>query len=209
MRGRRLERWGARFGPSLVAGLIRLLGFTLRFRLVDEGGFFRDGFPPAAIPVFWHNRLMMLPWAFARMGGPVRVSVMISQSKDGSLIADTAAKFSLEALRGSSSKGAAGVSRAALDTLAGGGWVGVTPDGPRGPVYTIKPGLVSLAQKTGAPIVPLRVTYGWKICATSWDRFQMPLPFSRMKLVIGKPLVLAPEETQEAAQARIKAALGE
>lgn len=199
------DRLLARLGPPLAAGFIRLLGATLRLRVVDQSGLLGGGPPPPAIAVFWHNRLLMLPWAFAHAKVPIRFSAMISRSKDGSLIADTAAKFGVTALRGSSSKGAAGASRAALDALAAGGWVGITPDGPRGPVYTVKPGLAGLAQKSGVPVVPFRVTYGWKIRARSWDRFQVPLPFSRMEVVIGKPVACDPDGMEE----QIRAALGE
>ena len=72
-------------------------------------------------------------------------------------------------------------------------------------IHTVKPGLVSLAEKSGAPVVPIRVTYGWKVRARSWDRFQVPLPFSRMRVVLGKPVTWEPD----GAEARIRAALGE
>lgn len=203
-----MSRWKdrrvRRLGPALAAGLIRCLGATLRVRVRDEAGFLGRTLPPAAIPVFWHNRLLMLPWFYRRLGIGAPLSVMISRSKDGALIADTAAKFGVGALRGSSSKGAAGVSRAALSELAAGRWVGVTPDGPRGPVYTLKPGLVSLARKAGVPVIPVTVHYGWKICAASWDRFQLPLPFSKTELVVGEPL--DPDSIDF--EARLVAALG-
>lgn len=200
-------KWGARLlaraGPALAAGFIRMLGATLRVTLRDEAGFLGDP-PPACVVVFWHNRILMMPWLYARLDGVHPLSVMISRSRDGSLIADTAAKFGVGALRGSSSKGAAGVSREALRALEAGQWVGITPDGPRGPVYEIKPGLASLVRGAGVPVVPVTVHYGWKVRATSWDKFQIPLPFSRAEWVFGRPI---PPETQDL-EARVKADLG-
>jgi lysophospholipid acyltransferase (LPLAT)-like uncharacterized protein len=186
-----------RFGPPLAAGFIRALGATLRIRVSDPHGVL-DAPPAAAVAVFWHNRIVMMPYIYARFRPQARLSTIMSRSKDGSLIADIAARFGVHAMRGSTSKGAAGVSRAALRALAEGGWVGITPDGPRGPVNTVKPGLASLVRKAQVPIVPVVVHYGWKIRASSWDRLQIPLPFSRVEVVVGKSIMPNEQELERA-----------
>ncbi len=200
-------KWGDRllhrFGPALVTGLIRGLGATLRLQVRDEHGFL-TGPRAGCVGVFWHNRILMMPWIYGRLHTGVPLSVMISRSKDGSLIADTAARFGVGALRGSSSKGAAEASREALRALAAGEWVGITPDGPRGPLHDVKPGLANLVRKARVPVMPVRVVYGWKLQAGSWDRFQIPLPFSRVEVVIGAPI--APDDPELAS--KVKAALG-
>ena len=70
----------------------------------------------------------------------------------------------------------------------------VTPDGPRGPRYRVNPGIVLLAQKTGAPVMPVRVTYSRCLRLKSWDRFMIPLPFARVDVVLDTPLDFAAVE---------------
>ncbi len=200
-------KWGDRLlnrlGPPLGAGLIRALGATLRLRVRDEHGFLQAP-PSACVGVFWHNRILMMPWVYENIRLRVKLSVMISRSKDGALIAGIASRFGVGALRGSSSKGAAEASREALRALAAGEWVGITPDGPRGPLHDVKPGLANLARKAQVPVIPVRVVYGWKIQARSWDRLQIPLPFSTIEVILCKPVM--PDEPQ--LEQKIKSALG-
>jgi len=73
----------------------------------------------------------------------------------------------------------------------------ITPDGPRGPCYVVQEGVMGLAQLTGLPIMPVSYYLGWKIRPKSWDRFQIPLPFSRCEMVFGTP-VRVPREASEA-----------
>ena len=73
------------------------------------------------------------------------------------------------------------------EVLASGRDVLITPDGPRGPAYELGPGIIFLAQKTGAPVVPVNMEYSscWRV--KSWDRFIIPKPFSKVRVVIGQP----------------------
>jgi lysophospholipid acyltransferase (LPLAT)-like uncharacterized protein len=73
----------------------------------------------------------------------------------------------------------------------------ITPDGPRGPRYVVQEGVMGLAQVTGLPIIPASYHLSWKVQAKSWDRFQIPLPFSRCEMVFGKP-VRVPREASDA-----------
>jgi lysophospholipid acyltransferase (LPLAT)-like uncharacterized protein len=79
----------------------------------------------------------------------------------------------------------------------------ITPDGPRGPRYQIRDGVIALAQLTGAPIVPVSNNTGWKWRLGSWDRFQIPLPFARCAIRYGEPMRV-PREATEAERERLR-----
>lgn len=199
-RADRLIRWWV---PRLAEVFIRALGATLRVSIRDEGGYLRNQTP--CVAVFWHNRLLMMPWMYGKMGIRLPLSVMISRSKDGQIITEVAARFGVGALRGSSSRGATEAVREGAQALQRKGLVGITPDGPRGPRYTIKPGMAHLARVAGVPVVPVTVHYGWKWQAKSWDGFQIPLPFSRAEWVVAAPI--SPQTSD--LETQVKAALGE
>jgi lysophospholipid acyltransferase (LPLAT)-like uncharacterized protein len=77
----------------------------------------------------------------------------------------------------------------------------ITPDGPRGPCYRLGRGIVFLAQITGEPVVPIHLDYSRYICLKSWDRFRIPLPFSRVEVTLGKPFYPRPTDSEEAFEA--------
>jgi len=118
----------------------------------------------------------------------------------------------METARGSTSKKGGIAVRELLRRIEAGSDAAFTPDGPRGPRYRVKPGVIQAAQLSGAAIVPVTYHLGWKKELRSWDRFQVPLPFSTCRLVWGKPLhvpsELSPEEI-EAWCARLAEKLGE
>jgi lysophospholipid acyltransferase (LPLAT)-like uncharacterized protein len=134
---------------------------------------------------------------------------IISRSRDGQFMTDVAAQFGIKAVRGSSSRHGVsamlGAIRAADDPRVD---LVITPDGPRGPRYQIQPGLVRLAQATGRPIVAVTCKLKWKWVLKSWDRFQIPLPFSTCRLITGEA-VLVSENASEAELAAIHARIAE
>lgn len=143
-------------------------------RLWDEGRPF--------ILAFWHGRLLMMPCCW-RPGVPMRM--LISQHRDGGLIADTIAHFRLGAVRGSSSqpakargKGGAQAIRDLVRLLRQGINIGITPDGPRGPFMRASDGVVALARLSGVPVLPVSAATRRRRLLSTWDRFQVPLPFS-------------------------------
>jgi lysophospholipid acyltransferase (LPLAT)-like uncharacterized protein len=103
------------------------------------------------IAAFWHGRQLMMP--FANKGK--RISILISQHRDGELIARTVARFGFHAVRGSTTRGGAGALRRLVRRARAGDLVVMTPDGPRGPRHVVQPGVLKLAMLTGLPIVPL------------------------------------------------------
>ena len=120
-------------------------------------------------------------------------------------------RFGIGSVRGSSSRRGSTALREMAAILAAGGDMAITPDGPRGPKYRLNPGVVKLAQITGAPIVPLHIAYSryWEI--RSWDAFRIPKPFARVTTTFG-PLHCVPPTTNDAAfeaeRARLEAVLG-
>ncbi|MES2308750.1 MAG: lysophospholipid acyltransferase family protein, partial [Verrucomicrobiota bacterium] len=130
---------------------------------------------------------------------------LISPSRDGEWITSIIQQFGFSAIRGSTSKKGALAFRELLKEIhKGKGDIGITPDGPRGPVYRVQPGVIRLSQFTGRPILPLTYHIRHKIELKSWDRFQIPLPLSEITLVIGKPRVIPRDLTDDQLQGEIE-----
>ena len=113
---------------------------------------------------------------------------LISASRDGDLVSILIERSGYGTIRGSSSRKGVIALRQLVDALAAGTNVLITPDGPRGPVYEASQGVVFLAQKTGAPVVPIHMEYSscWRL--KSWDRFVVPRPFAKLRAIFGAPL---------------------
>lgn len=161
------------------------------------------------ILAFWHRHLLLMPYAYRGR----RISVLISRSSDGELIARTVARFGIDATRGSSGpprKGGA----AGLRELLRKGWEGYdlafTPDGPRGPLGVVQPGVILAAAATGFPVQPVAIAATRCRRLRSWDRFLVPLPLATVHLVYGEPLSVprrqAPEAAARELQQRLDAA---
>ncbi|MEO0250263.1 MAG: DUF374 domain-containing protein [candidate division WOR-3 bacterium] len=141
--------------PPLVFIFLILLRLTLRIRHAEKEqvlGLLKAG--TGMIACFWHGRLLMMPFAHRR-----RVKVLISRHRDGEFIARVIRFFGLGAVRGSAGKeGQVSSFREMLNAIKQGWIIAITPDGPKGPRYKIKEGLIELARMSGRPIVPL--TFG-------------------------------------------------
>jgi lysophospholipid acyltransferase (LPLAT)-like uncharacterized protein len=164
---------------------MRTLGATLRFETDDRAGYFDPDRQGQCLFAFWHNRIFAVPLYYERVcrREPPMV-VLTSASRDGALLAAFVQRFGVGAVRGSSSKrGAAALLQLTTELERGTGVI-ITPDGPRGPRYVLGPGLIFLSQKTGTPILPLQVEYSsyWEL--KSWDRFRIPKPFSRVRMIL-------------------------
>jgi lysophospholipid acyltransferase (LPLAT)-like uncharacterized protein len=122
---------------------------------------------------------------------------LISASRDGELLADAIKRFDYDIVRGSSSRLGASAILQLTEVLASGRDVVITPDGPRGPAYELGPGIIFLAQKSGAPVVPVNMEYSsyWRL--KSWDRFIVPRPFSKVRVIIGQPHRVKSTSTDE------------
>jgi len=177
---------------GVAAGwLMRLNFMTLRVTYDDRCGITGpDAMPEPVIVVLWHNRIFACVPAWAAKCARRRVVVLTSASHDGATVERAVGVFGLGSVRGSSSRrGAAaliGLRRALRDGLD----VAITPDGPRGPRYALQPGIVKLAQSSGAPVVAVHATYGsaWRL--RTWDGFVIPKPFSRVTVTFDDALAV-------------------
>ncbi len=182
--------------------LISLIGRTLRFDVEGWDNFEqieRDGKVP--IYCFWHNRIFAGTYFFRDRG----IVVMTSQSEDGEYIARFIQKFGYGAIRGSATRGGVGALVEMIRMMRSGLPMAFSVDGPRGPIYEAKMGPVLLAKKTGNPMMPfiLECQKFWSL--GSWDRLQIPRPFSKIKVIIAEPIYV-PEGADDAT---LEAKLGE
>jgi lysophospholipid acyltransferase (LPLAT)-like uncharacterized protein len=190
--GRR-ARWLIAFGYWLLQFWAR----SLRYKVEDRAGVVDKTANGNFIGSLWHNRLLILPFVLNRFTPNRHGAALISASRDGDLLTDAIHRFGFDVVRGSSSRLGASALLQLSQVLADGGDVVITPDGPRGPVYELGPGIIFLAQKTGAPVLPINMEYSscWRF--KSWDRFILPRPFSRIRVTFGTPYRVAPTSTSE------------
>jgi lysophospholipid acyltransferase (LPLAT)-like uncharacterized protein len=133
--------------------------------------------------LLWHEALLPLLWQHRNQG----ITIVVSEARDGQYLADFAATLGYGAVRGSSTRGAARALLGAVRELKAGRAVAFTPDGPRGPRRELKAGVVAAAQRGQAVIVPLHAEAdrSWRL--DSWDRFMIPKPGARVRILYGRP----------------------
>ena len=172
------------------AAILRALFATLRLRFEDKAGILSEQSPKPSLLCFWHNRILGITFAFHRLYPKNRlgVTVLTSPSRDGEILAQLVAAFGMGSVRGSSSRRG---SRALLELVRLvriGRDIAITPDGPRGPKYSLGPGVILLAQNTGARIIPMHARFSRCLRMKTWDGFIIPLPFSKVTVTIAEPL---------------------
>jgi lysophospholipid acyltransferase (LPLAT)-like uncharacterized protein len=202
----RLARWLIAFGFRLLL----IWGRTLCYEIDDRAGIVGKPVRENYIGALWHNRLLIFPLILRRSFSDRHGAALISASRDGDLLTDAVQRFGFDVVRGSSSRLGATAILQLSQILASGGDVVITPDGPRGPAYELGPGIIFLAQKTGAAVLPINMEYSlcWRL--KSWDRFIVPRPFAKVRLIIGRPhrvnVTTTPEEF-EAERLRLQEAM--
>ena len=136
--------------------------------------------------------------------------MLTSPSKDGDILAGVMANLGMGSVRGSSSRRGSTAIRELSALLEAGIDLAITPDGPRGPKYSLGPGAVFLAQKTGVQILPLHARYHRVIRLKTWDNFAIPLPFSLVDITMDPYLTIDPEATDlESERLRLETLLRE
>jgi lysophospholipid acyltransferase (LPLAT)-like uncharacterized protein len=182
----------------------RTLSASLRCVWRDRSGLVEE---PARGPVIfclWHNRLAISMMVHRRH--PRKLAALVSASRDGALLSAVLGRFGVENVRGSTSRRGPQALLELTSRAASGYDLAVTPDGPKGPRYVVQRGVISLAQITGLPIIPVTCNTRRKICLKSWDHFQIPLPFSRCDLILNEPL-LVPREASETRREELRVQL--
>jgi lysophospholipid acyltransferase (LPLAT)-like uncharacterized protein len=182
-----------RLVPFLLAGVSKLWSYTLRVR--------RERFEPVEvlaarderfILAFWHRRLFMMPLAYPfrrrnGLGEARGVAILSSDSRDGERSAATWRWWGIHAVRGTASDDGAKALVRMIQAVKQGWDFGITPDGPRGPLMTLKPGTIALARKTGAWIIPVSLAYDHCFELRTWDRMVIPFPFATCVIRYGTP----------------------
>ena len=200
-------KWHQRFLAALIYAVTRTVSATLRYKLEDPSGYFDAHSPDRIIFVLWHNRLALSSTLWRRFvlnHAPERkIAGLVSASKDGGLLAEIFRYFGIEPVRGSSTRRGPQALREMVSKAEAGYDLAITPDGPRGPRYHVQEGAVSLAQLTGLVIIPVSYHTTRKFCLKSWDRFQIPWPFTCCQIIVGQPMRV-PRGIDEAGRERLR-----
>lgn len=177
----------------LGAGYIWLVRVTSRWQVVNGAApqAFWDRKEPFIL-AFWHGRILMMPYSWPKGR---TMHMLISRHRDGGLIADTIGYFGLQTVRGSSAKpgrerdkGSTAALMDMLRKLKGGDYVGITPDGPKGPRMRASEGIAAVARLSGAPVIACAYATRSRSVLSSWDRFVVARPFTRGVYVWGDPI---------------------
>jgi lysophospholipid acyltransferase (LPLAT)-like uncharacterized protein len=175
---------------SVIAAYIWFVYFSGRWTVVGQEhpqGFWDKDEP--IILGFWHGRILMMPKCW---NTKMSMNVLISNHRDGEMIANAIGKFGIGTIRGSSSKngnkGGAKALRAMVKATRAGEALGISPDGPSGPCMQVSEGICATARLAGAPILPITFSASRRKVMKSWDRFVIPMPFSRGIILWGEPI---------------------
>lgn len=180
----------SRAGKSLISLIfgtmrIRIVGFETVQKLIES---------KKTIFAFWHSRMLMTSYIYRGWGA----AIMVSRSKDGEIIARILSEQGHHIVRGSTGRGGARAMVNMIRILKREGCGGaVIPDGPRGPRYKVKPGVITLGRETGHPIIPLSYSADKIKVFNSWDRFLLPYPFTKGTFIYGNPIFVPKNSTSE------------
>lgn len=190
---------GSRLREALIAGagvwLVRLLGWTWRIRVThDEQLRALRAAKKPVIFALWHGTLLPLLYFHRRQG----IAVLISEHADGEIIARVAMHLGYRTVRGSTSRGAARALLGLVRVIGEGNDLAITPDGPRGPAKSVAPGTLVVAQRSGAPILPIamQASSAWRL--KSWDSFIIPKPFARVHVSYGDLVYIERADVRDA-----------
>lgn len=185
-------RWTVRLGVSLI----RALASTWRYRVINgEVVAAHRAEEKPIILALWHGQMLVPLWHHRGQD----IGILISEHRDGEIIAQIAESLRLRTVRGSTSRGGGRALIGLVRALAEGHDVAITPDGPRGPAGSFAPGALVAAQRSGAPIIAIGVhaPRAWRL--RSWDRFLIPKPFSRVHIAYSEPAYVEAGTPREAA----------
>lgn len=188
--------WKARLSLLLGKQVLHALARTWRFRVINEAALTElraSGRP--FIYSSWHGHLLPLLWHHRGSN----VAILISEHRDGELIARAAESLGYRSIRGSTTRGAERALLTLVRELKEGRSIAITPDGPKGPARTFAPGALIAAHRSGAPILPVAAAAdrAWRL--RSWDRFMIPKPFASITVAYGAPVSVEAQSSRAAA----------
>lgn len=174
----------------LGAAFLHLLASTWRWKIVgNDTAEFQDS--GAKIMAFWHNQQLIIAQVYKRLWprhALPEMHTLISEHSDGRLVARLVRYFGLRSVAGSSTRGGTKAAYRLIKILQEGHSVAITPDGPRGPLYKVKSGVIKVAERGEAPIYTLSAGFDRAWTFGSWDRMVLPKPFARVVILVGKPI---------------------
>lgn len=197
-----------RLAADAIAFYVRLVYATSRWQTIggEHPAHFWSNNQPFILS-FWHGRLLMIP-AVWRRSAPMHM--LISQHRDGELIARAMDPFGIGTVRGSGAKagkkdkGGMGALRHIVRQLKAGEYAGFTPDGPRGPRMRASTGVIAAARLARVPVLPVTYAVKRRRVINSWDRFILPWPFNRGVYLWGDPIDVHSDETETPEQAALR-----
>lgn len=185
-----------RLGLTMGGAALRSLALTWRFEVRNAQAIesLRDQRRPFIFSL-WHGQLLPLLWHHRNQ----QIAVLISEHRDGELVARLARSLGYRLIRGSSTRGGERALLTLVRELQEGQEVAVTPDGPRGPAFTFAPGALVAAQRSRTPILPIaaHASGAWRL--GSWDRFLIPKPFARVTIAYGNAAEVVAQDSRAAA----------
>lgn len=184
------QRFLIRFGGWAFYALVKLVGMTLRFEIDGTDHMKAEsGEHKSPILCFWHDRIVSSTYFFRNRG----IVVMSSISFDAEYTARCIQRFGFGVIKGSSTRGGTRALVEMIRLMKSGIPTAFTIDGPKGPRYQAKPGPALLAKRTGQPIIPFIIETAKYRSLNSWDKLQIPTPFSRARVFFGDPIFVSPD----------------
>lgn len=178
--------------------LILFIGYTSKATVLNSDHFKKYASKnKPVIFALWHENVVLAPFFYHCTVKGKRLVSMVSRSQDGEILAKIFKRFHGATVRGSSSRGGVVALRQIADEMIKGGDAGMVPDGPRGPAFKIQPGVLKLAQLSGAPILACGIEYARRVRIKSWDRMKIPFPLNRICLSFGNPIHIASDANEE------------
>lgn len=186
-----------KIAAQIIYYLIRILNFTYRYEFIgikNKEKAITSNPNKTFVYALWHQNLIGA--IFSHIGE--RFTMVISESKDGELVAVTCEKFGHVPARGSSTRGGKKALLEIVRNIKSGIPGALTVDGPKGPPHVVKSGVIEIAKLCQCAILPLSPYSSsfWSF-KKSWDQFRIPKPFSKIIVVIGEPIYLSEEDKRE------------
>jgi hypothetical protein len=196
MPSKKLIKWlTIKMLPSAIRFLIYFVGKTTKFTVIGEEKYKKIKGP--VIFTFWHNRIFLSIYYYRYILQKKNICVLTSPSRDGELLAKIVGKLGFSQSRGSSRHYGKDALLTMLERFNGGFDGAIVPDGPQGPKYKAKDGVIHIARKARIPLIPVAYNTFRKKILSTWDSFLLPLPFSRAVLIYGDPLTISNDMTDE------------
>lgn len=190
-----MKRWWRGVRPVILSrlayALVRMLGATFRIKAINWDRF--NSLEGGKILCGWHGRSVIASIYLRNKG----FWVIISKSKDGDIQNHVFQNLGFNVIRGSTGRGGERALIESIRELRKGGAMAITPDGPRGPSHVVQGGIMLMAKKAGASLVPIGLSARPRFLAKSWDRYMVPLPFAKCLMNIGEPVHVPEDATDE------------